>query len=373
MSKILYSLCGDGRGHATRVRTIVEALRPNNEIVIYAPWDAYDLLAPVYEGTDVDVRRIPCLHLLYNSRHKIHYWKTIWHGLSYLYQAPSLIRKLQEEIEREQPDLIITDHEPLLPRAVERYDVPHISLNHQHFLVACDLSSLPAYLRHHTILMRKVVNMYTKNQDETIISSFYFPPLKPGYENCTQIGVLLRPEIIQAQIERKDHVIVYLRRYATPSVLNALQECGCEARIYGLGALPSTGSLRFFDVDPYRFIEDLSTSRALVCTAGNQLVGEAFYLEKPVLAMPEHSNYEQHINAHFVRESKAGESADIKTLTGNQLKRFISRADDYRSHIDRFQQYGNPTALSVINKYLSQPSPVQTPPFFCPTQAEVRL
>jgi uncharacterized protein (TIGR00661 family) len=221
--------------------------------------------------------------------------------------------------------------------------------------------------------MRKVVNMYTKNQDETIISSFYFPPLKPGYENCTQIGVLLRPEIIKAQIEHNDHIVVYMRRYATPSVMNAIRNCGYEARIYGLGALPSSGPLRFFDVHPYRFIEDLATSRALVCTAGNQLVGEAFYLEKPVLAMPEHGNYEQHINAHFVRESKAGESADINNLTGNQLKRFLSRVDDYRSHIDRFRQYGNPAALSVINKYLSQPSSVHTLPFFYPTQAEVRL
>jgi uncharacterized protein (TIGR00661 family) len=372
MSKILYSLCGDGRGHATRVRTIVEVLRQNNDIVIYAPWDAYDLLAPVYEGTEVDVRRIPCLHLLYNSRQKIHYWKTIWQGLSYLYQAPSLIRKLQEEIEREQPDLIITDYEPLLPRAVERYDVPHISLNHQHFLVACDLSSLPTYLRHHTILMREVVKRYTRNQDETIISSFYFPPLKPGYEYCTQIGVLLRPEIIQAQIETKDHIVVYMRRYATPSVMAALRECGCEVRIYGLGALPSSGTLKFFDVDPYRFIEDLSTSRALVCTAGNQLVGEAFYLEKPVLALPEHGNYEQHINAHFVRESKAGESADINTLTANKLLRFINRVDEYRSQIDRYQQYGNPRALSVIRKYLLQPNQVHTSPFFYPTQAELR-
>jgi uncharacterized protein (TIGR00661 family) len=373
MSKILYSLCGDGRGHATRVRTIVEELRQDNDIVLYAPWDAYDLLAPIYKETELDVRRIPCLHLLYNANQKIHYWKTIWHGLNYFYHAPALIRKLQEEIEREQPDLIITDYEPLLPRAADRYDVPQISLNHQHYLVACDLSTLPANLRHHTILMRNVVNLYTKNQDETIISSFYFPPLKPGYENCTQIGVLLRPEIVRADIEHKDHIVVYLRRYATPSVLSALQECGREVRIYGLGALPSSGSLRFFDIDPFRFIEDLATSRALVCTAGNQLVGEAFFLEKPVLAMPEHRNYEQYINAHFVQESKAGMKADINALTGKQLKKFLDRAEDYRSHINPHRQFGNPAALSVINKYLPKSSTAFVPNYLHPNHTELSL
>jgi len=373
MSKILYSLCGDGRGHATRVRTIVEELRHDNDIVIYAPQDAYDLLSPIYQDTGVEVRRIPCLHLLYNSRQKIHYWKTIWHGLNFFYQAPGLIQQLQHEIEREEPDLIITDYEPLLPRAASQYDIPHISLNHQHFLIACDLSSLPPYLKGHSIFMRNVVNLYSKNHDETIISSFYFPPLKPGFEYCTQIGVLLRSEIVQARIEHGDHIVVYLRRYATPSVLRALQGCGCDVRIYGLGALPSTGSLRFFAIDPYRFIEDLATSRALVCTAGNQLVGESFFLEKPVLAMPEHRNYEQHINAYFVKESKGGMIADINTITAEQLKNFLDRADEYRSHIDRYRQYGNPAALAVINRYLPNSKGIFAPRCFYASQAELSL
>ena len=45
---------------------------------------------------------------------------------------------------------------------------------------------------------------------------------------------------------------------------------------------------------------------AVVSTAGNQLVGEALYLGKPVLVMPERVNFEQAINAHYLEQSGAG-------------------------------------------------------------------
>lgn len=47
MSKILYGVAGEGRGHAMRARTIVEALRAEHEIVIYAPQCAYEMLSTV--------------------------------------------------------------------------------------------------------------------------------------------------------------------------------------------------------------------------------------------------------------------------------------------------------------------------------------
>ena len=56
MATIFYSLSGEGRGHATRVRAVVEELRKRHRVVIYAPGHAYELLLPVYEGTDVDIR-----------------------------------------------------------------------------------------------------------------------------------------------------------------------------------------------------------------------------------------------------------------------------------------------------------------------------
>ena len=44
MSNIAISLCGEGRGHATRICTLVERLGPGHDIRIYTSGDALAFL-----------------------------------------------------------------------------------------------------------------------------------------------------------------------------------------------------------------------------------------------------------------------------------------------------------------------------------------
>ena len=67
--------------------------------------------------------------------------------------------------------------------------------------------------------------------------------------DVSQIGVLLRDEILRATPEHCEHIVVYLRRFGSPEVFRALEACGCEVRIYGLGAQPPTGQLKFCEID----------------------------------------------------------------------------------------------------------------------------
>jgi hypothetical protein len=55
------------------------------------------------------------------------------------------------------------------------------------------------------------------------------------------------------------------------------------------------------------------------------------------------------------------------------MKNFLERAEGYRSRIDRYQQYGNPAALSVIHRYLPKSRKALAPPYFYPNQAELGL
>ena len=90
MATIVYSLAGEGRGHATRVRTIVELLRAEHRFVIFAPGDAYDMLAPLYAGSDVGVIRLPGLHFFKISR-------LPWNGLSAQSLRPESKRRGPQE------------------------------------------------------------------------------------------------------------------------------------------------------------------------------------------------------------------------------------------------------------------------------------
>lgn len=361
MDTVYYAVTGEGRGHATRVNAMVESMRTNARVVVYAPDMAYDFLAPIYANTDVRVRQIPGLSFHYNHSRRLAFGKTGWHGARYLAQLPRLLTRLRADMAREAPYLVITDFEPSLPRAARQMGIPYISLNHQHFLKTYDLSSLPTKLRLYASYMAPFVDLYHRHQQETVVSSFYFPPLKETNHKVTQIGVLLRPAILKASVTHGSHLVVYLRRFMSPAVYAALRAAGVPVRLYGLGKRPREGNIQFLEIDPHRFVEDLAGSRALISTAGNQLVGEALYLGKPVLAMPEAGNHEQAINAHFLSQSGAGTHCDLEELSVEKLRQFLDRVPLYRTAIDPTRLCGNQAALHVIQKYLPTPHTTTQP------------
>lgn len=126
-------------------------------------------------------------------------------------------------------------------------------------------------------------------------------------------------------------------------------------RVYGLGERPAQGLLDYRPIDALRFVEDLASCTGLVTTAGNQLIGEAIHLGKPVLAMPEPGNYEQHINAHFIRESGAGMVVDDPhALTVDALRRLLARLPDIESRQAPLRSDGTEHAARWVESLLER-------------------
>ncbi|MET0390665.1 MAG: glycosyltransferase family protein [Polyangiales bacterium] len=352
MATLVYALSGEGRGHATRAQTVIDELRTEHAIKVYGYGQAVDFLAPLYRGTNVEVRKVPGLHFRYTRSGSLDYLRTLIASAPYLVQLKPRLDRLTRELERDAPSLVISDFEPLLPRVADRLGVPFVSLDHQHFLTAYDLRSLPRRLRAYAYGLAPWVHLYYSGQVHSIISSFYEAPLLPRRRNVTRVGVLLRAEVLNAQPALADHLVVYVRRQVPSNVLTALTGLGLPVHVYGLGSQPSRGQVSFHAIDPRRFIEDLATGRALVSTAGNQLVGEALYLGKPVLALPEAGNFEQAINAHFLQASGMGETLPIRALDRGRLRIFLERVDTLRSRIDRASICGNEATLRVLREQL---------------------
>ncbi len=352
-------MSGEGRGHATRVRSLVEQLRPEHEIWLFAPGDAHDFLAPIYRDTAVRVKRIRGLAFHYNERGRLAFLKTMWEGARTIVGMPRLIQKLARVIRREKPDLVITDFEPALPRAARRCKVPFLSVNHQHFLVVNDLSGLPLHLRWHAWYMGLVVRSYYQNPAEIVVSQFYFPPVKPRFANrVVMAGVLLRPEVLRIAPSSagpsSGHLLCYLRRFACPALLQALKASGRRVKVYGLGELPADGDVTYHAINDQTFVEDLASCEALFSTAGNQLVGEALYFGKPVFAIPEPKNWEQYINAHYLAESGAGTWMEFDEVRVGHVLAFLAELETYRARIDREAMNGNIPVLSAIRRHLGK-------------------
>lgn len=344
-------MAGEGRGHATRVKAIVEQFSGRHEFTLFAPQDAYALLSSTYAGTSVRVLRIPGLMFHY-SQQKMNYLRTMTDAATYLWHLNPLVQKLEFMIREEQPDLVITDFEPALPRAAERCHVPYLSIDHQHFLVDYDLTALPLRLKAAARAMAPMVRAYYWNQVETVISSFYFPALASGRRHVTQAGVLLRPQILNANPTREGHLLVYLRKFANPALLEALRNCGRNVLIYGLGEQLPQQRLRFLPINELTFLDDLTTCDALISNAGNQLIGEAIYLGKPVLAVPEAKNFEQFINAHFLRHEGGGDWVLPDRFDKGDLMRFLDQLNSPVFAVNRHRMNGLPVVLSTIERHL---------------------
>ena len=100
MATIFYGLSGEGRGHATRARTIVEGLRKRHKVVVFAPDLAYALLEPVFRETDVRVERIPGMQFAYNRRGHVRLLGTLTSNLSYLRRMGERATDLLQHFER---------------------------------------------------------------------------------------------------------------------------------------------------------------------------------------------------------------------------------------------------------------------------------
>ncbi len=352
MGKIVYSMAGEGRGHATRVKTIVESLRHEHEIHLLAPGDAYELLAPAYAGTDVHIRRLPALRFGYGRSAAIDPLRTIGGGGKYFAHMPKLRRQVGDFLRKLGPDLAIVDFEPILPRAARDVGVPFISLDHQHVLVVSDFRELPPFLRLCTNAGGVAVRRWSPGQSAIVVSSFYKPPLRTAWRAAQQVGVLLRPQIASRKGERGQHLVAYFRRTVNPNVLDALERLGRDVRVYGAGELPSRGKVSFRPVSEQGFIDDLATSEALIASAGNQVVGEALHLGKPVFGIPEPMNFEQHVNAHFIQTSGAGECSSHDGLTPERIDDFLQRIDEFRARIPTDGHDGTGPALATIRRML---------------------
>jgi uncharacterized protein (TIGR00661 family) len=354
MANIFYSVMGEGRGHATRARTLTEVLRLQHRVVLFAGGDAFRFLAPLYLGSEVEVREIPSLRFAYRSRGRVNSLETARQVMNFVAGMRTEIRRLTAEMRSERPELVITDFEPLLPRAAEKAGVPYVSLDHQHFLIENDLSSLPRSLRWMLSLLRPGVKLMYRRQAATIVSSFYAPGILPSARKVFQVRSMIRPELAQRQPTIGKHVLVYLRRSTPDAVLDVLAHQPHEFRIYGRGEQAARGNLQFRPISESGFLDDLSSANAVVCAAGNQLLGECLFLGKPVFALPETGQHEQRINAHFLEQSGCGVWCSPEDFNAIQVQSFFASLEHLRGGDERLNYNGTPHAVAAVEECLKR-------------------
>ncbi len=344
MARIVYSCCGEGRGHSSRTLTLVRLLRERgHEVRVLASHAAYRALRPILPG----VEEIPGLVLVY-ARNRVRIARTIarnfatWRG-----KAPA-VRRIKALLDEFRPQLAITDFEPFLPMAAREAGVPFIAIDHQHVIPGLDLNTPVRYWPHLAATLA-VVLLTHRGERANLVTSYFHPP-RPYRPHYHYFGPILRPEVSSIRAAPGAHVLVYQTSGSFSRLPELLRQMPFEFRIYAFDRAGRDGNCLFKPRDHPDFLGDLAGASWVLTNGGYTLISESLHLGKPVLSIPVEGQFEQWINAEYLRRLGYGQTCSQNELTADLVAGFTQRLDDYRH---RFSSASFDGTAALLERALS--------------------
>ncbi len=364
MARILYGVQGEGRGHATRSLRVLQALiHEGHDVLILTGGDALPVLESALGNR---VLEIPLLRYHYNPRGSLCAWRTIVRNLGPLRKLALRNPVLESAVRRFAPTAAVSDFEPLTCRLARVFKLPLLAVDHQHFLTETVLPRVPGARNAVKLFAYRLgTQLLSGWPRRMVVSSFHHFPRRRG-SRAVFVGPFLPEDVRRLSVRDAGHVTVYLKR---PHYLEALLPVMKAApdRDFELFAaweeewtrtLPRNVKLR--PLDREGFLRSLAASHALIATAGNQVMGEAIWLGKPALAIPEPGVLEQELNARALEDSGCGAVCVLDAFTSETWQAFESGRGGYLRGLRAFREMhpdydGLAGTLRVIRRLVKAP------------------
>jgi uncharacterized protein (TIGR00661 family) len=348
--RILYGVVGEGMGHATRSRVILEQLSLNHEIQIVASGRAMTYLQ----------QRFPSVHPIWGytiayEGNSVKAWQTLVQNLKGAVRGwPQNIRQYFEIARSFKPNVVISDFESFSYLFAKRHSIPVISADNMQIIDRCQHArSLWKGFEFDFQLSRAIVSSKLPRAFHYLITTFFYPPVRK--KRTTLLPPLLRPEVLSARSEVGDHLLVYQTATTNVELPAILMRSQVECRVYGLrrdlAADQVDENLIYRPFDEGRFIDDLRTARGVIAGGGFTLMSEAVHLRKPMLAIPLAGQFEQTLNALYLQQ--LGYGAHAAELTDEALGAFLQQQSGYRESLEAYRPEGNERFLAALEEQLA--------------------
>jgi uncharacterized protein (TIGR00661 family) len=333
--RILYGVVGEGMGHATRSRVIMDELQKEHELRVVASGRAAGYLAETVSG----VHDIWGLTFAMDGAEVRLMQTAIQNFRGAAGGVPKDVKRYYELTRAFKPDAVITDFDSFSVLFAQRHRLPIISLDNIQMLDRCEHDhELTNGFRKDCKLAQNFVRMKVPHAHRYLITTFFYPPLKR--ERTTLVPPILRPSVVAAVSEPGEHLLVYWAGDETvPAILKA---AGVPCKVYE--------NLTYRPFSEQGFIDDLRTCRGLITGGGFSLLAEAVYLHKPILAVPLAGQAEQQLNAQYVE--RLGYGHCVHELTGDALADFLRDIPTYQESISSYEQDGNTVVLETLRQEL---------------------
>ncbi len=353
--RILYGVVGEGMGHATRSRVMIQHLVDGgHEVEIMVSGRAHDVLARHFEG----VHLIHGLRLVYEEN-TVKKTRTALENLVALGEGlPHNVAAYFELLDRFAPQIVISDFESWAWGYGKSHRLPVISIDNMQIINRC--SHDEALIGPHDTafrLTRAVVKTKLPRCWHYLVTTFFFPPLRK--ERTTLVPPILRDEVIaidRAAVERGDHVLVYQSSDSHESLIDVLGGFpDTDFLVYGLRrGIESNvveGNIIHRPFSETDFIHDLASARAVVAGGGFSLMSEAVYLGVPMLSVPLAGQFEQTLNGLYLE--RLGYGLHRADLGADDLAELLARADELRANLTGHVQDGNRMVFDHLDRLIA--------------------
>ncbi len=327
MPKILYGVCGEGLGHASRSRILIENLKQNNDIKILAGGKAYKFLSKEFDC----VEEIESPRLIYEKGDVKLFNSIILILFRFITKTPLSFIKTRKIIKNFKPDICITDAEPISHFASRLSGIKRVSIDNPQALLyrKYKVNSSEFIPWFFLIVILKIAIL---GADKYIIYDF-------SDKRVEDPKVLfLKPLIQQGILKQKptygNHIFVYQTSASTEFIFNILKKFEEKFIIYGFDKEEVDKNIVFRKFNDNDFYNDISSAKAIITNGGFTVLSEALYLKKPVFSIPIKNQFEQIFNGQIIQRIGAG--VYHNKLTENNLKDFIRNLDTYKENLKSY-------------------------------------
>jgi uncharacterized protein (TIGR00661 family) len=345
MARILYGLMGDAFGHVFRALAVAEELS-EHEIVFLGggrvltlreqgyPVEELSMLSTAYRNNQVDITA------------------TVRNGIDVFLGYRTIVQRVVDMLKDFNPAVVMTDYEYFAPVAARRLGIPVVSIDNQHFLTHCRCPLPEGQMLSRTLFTLPLRYLYS-NADHYFVSTFFQPvPINPSETEV--VPPVLRRGIREHTPRAGDHVLVYQTSPTFAALLPVLEEIPRPFVIYGMGDRRSSKNLTFKAPSRETFLEDLASCRYAIINGGHNVISEALFFGKPILAFPIRLAYEQYFNACMVERLGYGSYCTSAKPDPTEFLSFEKGLEGYRTRIAQGQFFGNDKLGDGIRKFLAR-------------------
>ncbi len=327
MARVRYVVHGRGRGHATRARAVIAHLRDlGHQVAVAGGRDALPVLREP-DGDDVEEAL------------------SLTPDMGVFRTLGGVVTRVSAErlaLTRDATEVVVSDGDMPSVLAARLMGCPSIAIGHG---IVFSHGRPPAGISA-DLWRREARKARVASWGSTRQVAVNFVPVEAAEETVT----VARPEV-RSELRRSEPdgtVLAYFRDDNGEDVLRALVSAGERPLLFSDVPCAVDG-VEVRPRDPRAFTAALSCARAVISSAGSQLISECVHLGVPQFALYDRSDAEQTLNVEMLRAAGLGDGASFAEVVAADLEGFLQATDQGRPEPEPWDA---PSAAQAVAQHI---------------------